>query len=113
MKLHKDMIPEVIERWITSYVLPKIPESHKRMILMFFWYQMRDTALDKFKMYLPVLGENSSGNYDIDTAYRSAVQALETCKTENQKGILIPHLEWVFDKEDIDNIYKIARDLAQ
>lgn len=108
MKLHKSKLPQVLHQWVSEQVLPKTNDIGK-LSISFLWNQHKkniDAMADK---YGSMFGADESGYFDVDTAHESALKSLESCGGK----VLIPVLNWNFDKTDVEDIFKIIRSQAE
>lgn len=107
MKIHYSKLPQVVDMWLSNHVAHKTPDF-LMLMLRFVWNQKAEAIKNYLSAYGQQLGADSEGNFDVDTAYASAVKALNDCGGK----VLIPQMNWNFDKDDLNDIFKIVRDLA-
>lgn len=107
MYISPSIIPEVIKEWINREVLPQSTNTQKFLLnfMLLFKGDMIFSSLTK--QYVNLLKEQN-GLINIDKCYESASKALELSGNK----IIIPFIEWEFDKNDLDCVYSIVKDKA-
>lgn len=108
MKLKASELASVLQEWLENAVLPKSNEF-AAAALWFIWLQNKPRIADHLSKIQGLLGADADGYLDLDSSYNNAKLALE------KKGgkILIPLLNWNLDKDDLDLLFKLAREIAR
>lgn len=107
MKIHYSKLPQVVDLWLSNHVAPKTPDI-LMLMLRFVWNQKGEAIKSYLSAHGQQFGADNEGNFDVDTAYASAAKALNDCGGK----VLIPQMNWNFDKEDLNDLFIIVRDLA-
>ena len=100
MKIKTADLQNILTTWIENKVLPK-SNAFQAMAVTFAMLQ----AGDKISRITPLLMPDADGRIDLDKTIENARTALRKAGGR----LNIPYINYVFDDQDITDIYQIAK----
>ena len=109
MKIKVDKIHQIIQEYLITVIIPKIPDTKFKFGLNFLLGYMSvnytNEMIAKYENILKSFGVIENDEIDIDKFKENAIKALKSIKTDNDE---LKVFNYIVDEDDILELYNIA-----
>ena len=109
MKIKVDKIHQIIQEYLVTAIIPKIPDTNFKFGLIFLLGYMSvnytNEMIAKYENILKSFSVIENDEIDIDKFKENAIKALKSVKTDNDE---LKVFNYIVDEDDILELYNIA-----